>query len=1146
MANINITETKYISSGYTGSKSGEGVGYGNTIKLASAQAKSDAINDATSAANITTGWSWAQGGGNSSNNRIGISVGSAQSPTYGTAWAQPSWNPETEPYVGYCTWSVTKPGNITEVHLLLNIDDLNVNNIASASLKITYTGHSSSTHYICAFKNNATINDYYYTRGSNNFESTRATFTPSQNNSPITIDVTEVLKKAVANNKNRLVIINGSGMGDYTNYIIPSAFELTYVENTSACGAPTSITKSQNCIIPGHAITITWSGAQAGTNNAITGYRIYWGTSSSFAPGNGVIGYYDFSSTATSGSEIFSSATAGTFPGVNNRGTTYYFKMCTKGTVQVDNAWYSSISGASTTLKVNTLPSVPAVTTDYNRLKSTGNTKVTFTVTPGSDNDNNQNYTTYYAESIITPTINNTTLVDNDSHKLSPTLNAAKTYYFWTYDGYEFSSNYTKIELTKSTKPTITSINVSNANEFTPSVSAGNATRKFVTQINASSNYTLDPRGSLTYNWYIKVGNIANSITWGSAISISNNEILNNFSVAKKVGNFGKVYKVGLTITDDIGESASAESDQIYAIPNPNIFIVNNNLGTSDIGNSNYFGRYIRIVQSVETSGIDKNLLVYNNNNNILNQPFGNGNIDIDLNQCVRNSSYDFKVQYSCDGLIVNNIITRTLKRALDITPTITSYAQQYSASTKDGIHPYTDNYFSYTFNNVIPALTNSNNVSTNFSDVYKIKLLYSDRELELQTTTPESFALGSLTASGKLIDDNTLSVEKWIQLINNSGSSAPIGSINLNFIIIAYNIFGESFPSNLYTIPFKFIEAFTFVSEPVLQLRMEGTSPKVYEQIPVNTSHTYPLFEDEIIKFSCAINSIRSYINTTCYLQLSNGNTILKSITINSTDWTRINGNSYLYQLNILKEIEYLIPKITANVNIDYKIKIIYNNNSYNSYYGESVFSNCKLIKIDTSSVNFTVENINETTNNSSKTITITYKFTNNGGGTGAYNVQKIQFKYSTNIMASINDYINLGTAETLTVSQNTQSYSATSTDIIGDVLYIGAVIILTPAYQQISNKKPYIESSINTNHYQIIYIDTNNNVIYRSTPNLLYGKNFFALNTGASSLGPHTDGVLYIHENNTRGKIYFGSGDYANFEITSNGLIIDGGSWS
>ena len=147
---------------------------------------------------------------------------------------------------------------------------------------------------------------------------------------------------------------------------------------------------------------------------------------------------------------------------------------------------------------------------------------------------------------------------------------------------------------------------------------------------------------------------------------------------------------------------------------------------------------------------------------------------------------------------------------------------------------------------------------------------------------------------------------------------------------------------------------------------------------------------------------------------------------------------------------------------------------------------------------------------------------------------------------MASINDYINLGTAETLTVSQNTQSYSATSTDIIGDVLYIGAVIILTPAYQQISNKKPYIESSINTNHYQIIYIDTNNNVIYRSTPNLLYGKNFFALNTGASSLGPHTDGVLYIHENNTRGKIYFGSGDYANFEITSNGLIIDGGSWS
>lgn len=1154
MANINISEAKYISSSYTGTKNGEGVGYGSNIKLASAAAKSDAINDATAAAGNASGWSWAQGGSHTSNDRIGTSVGSASSPTYGTAWAQPSWNPETEPYVGYCTWSVAKPGNTTEVHLVIDISGLNANNIASASLKITYTGYSTSTYYICAFKSSATINNYYYTRGSNNFESTQATFKPTQNSSPITIDVTDVLKAAVTNNKNRLVIVSGAGIGDYSNYIIPSAFELTYVESTSACTAPTSVNHTDNAngdyIVPGQSITISWSGAGAGTNNAIAGYRIYWGTNTGFEPGNGVVGYYDFTDIKTvSGSKTFNSATSGTFPGVNNRGTTYYFKMCTKGTVQVNNAYYSSISTGSngrTSLKVNNLPSVSNVTTDYNRLKSTGQTKVTFTVTPGTDNDN-QTYTTRYAESIVTPTTSNTTLVDNSSHKLQPNLSATKTYYFWTYDGYEFSSNYTKIELTKSTKPTITSINVSNANQYNPSANAGGASRKFVTRINATSVCTHDPRGSLTYNWYIKTGNIANTITWGNEIPISNNEDLNNIPIADKVGNFGKAYKVGLVVTDDIGESSSqVESNEIYVIPNPNIFIINNNLGTSDIGNNSYFGRYIRIIQSVETSGINKNLLVYTNNSNniILSYPFENGNIDIDLNQCTRNNSYDFKIQYSCDGLIVNNIInTKTLTRALDITPTITSYTKQNN--NKDGVHPYTDNYFNYTFNNVIPALTNENNVSTNFSDVYKIKLLYSDRELELQTTTPGSFASGSLTASGKLKDDNTLSVERWIQLINNSGSNAPIGSIDLNFIIIAYNIFGESFPSNIYTIPFKFIEAFTFVSEPVLQLRMEGTNPKVYEQISVNTSHTYPLFEDEIIKFSCAINSIQSYINTTCYVQLLNSSTILKTITINSTDWTRISGNSYLYQLNILKEIEYLIPKITANVNVDYKIKIVYNNNSYNNYYGESIFSNCKLIKIDTLGVNFNIESINETTNNNDKTITITYKYTGNGGGANAYSAQNVQFKYSTNIMANINDYSNLGTSETLTVSQDSKSYPVISTSITGDVLYIGAVVILTPAYQKINNKNPYIETSINTNHYQIVYIDTNNNVIYRSTPNLLYGKNFFALNTSASSLGSHTDGVLYIHENNTRGKIYFGSGDYANFEITSNGLIIDGGSW-
>ena len=108
---------------------------------------------------------------------------------------------------------------------------------------------------------------------------------------------------------------------------------IDYTVNVTACTAPMSVSVSANNVVPGTAVTLSWSGAGAGTNNAITGYHVYRATSAS--------GSYSYlgavSTTATSGSM---SITASTTPGAS-----YYYKVYTIGSV---SGYNSGASGYAT------------------------------------------------------------------------------------------------------------------------------------------------------------------------------------------------------------------------------------------------------------------------------------------------------------------------------------------------------------------------------------------------------------------------------------------------------------------------------------------------------------------------------------------------------------------------------------------------------------------------------------------------------------------------------------------------------------------------------------------------------------------------------------------------------------------------------
>lgn len=91
----------------------------------------------------------------------------------------------------------------------------------------------------------------------------------------------------------------------------------TMAMTTTACTAPTSVMVSTQAPYPHQTVTISWSGAKAGTNNPITGYRVYQAASS----GGTYKQIASIDRTATSGSTTVNAPESGSL----------YFKVVTVG-----------------------------------------------------------------------------------------------------------------------------------------------------------------------------------------------------------------------------------------------------------------------------------------------------------------------------------------------------------------------------------------------------------------------------------------------------------------------------------------------------------------------------------------------------------------------------------------------------------------------------------------------------------------------------------------------------------------------------------------------------------------------------------------------------------------------------------------------
>lgn len=216
-------------------------------------------------------------------------------------------------------------------------------------------------------------------------------------------------------------------IGGYTSTIsmVCTVPKLEY----TACTAPTNIVIGQSIVAPAGTVSVSWSGATAGTSNPIKGYNVYRASTAS--------GTYTKINTDVITTTSYSVTASST------RGSSYFYKIQTVGTV---SGYDSGQSSNYISLKANSLPAIPTVNASTSIIPSTGG-QVIFTATAGTDPDGQPTSIYYSTSSGGIKTLFTSPKVIN--------LTSNSTYYFWTFDGLEYSDSSVTKTITKNTKPTL-------------------------------------------------------------------------------------------------------------------------------------------------------------------------------------------------------------------------------------------------------------------------------------------------------------------------------------------------------------------------------------------------------------------------------------------------------------------------------------------------------------------------------------------------------------------------------------------------------------------------------------------------------------------------------------------------------------------
>ena len=208
------------------------------------------------------------------------------------------------------------------------------------------------------------------------------------------------------------------------------------------CTAPSRVSSTSSSVITPGTLSVNWTEGTSGVDNAIKNYTVYWLVSSTSGQLPTTSWY--------SGKEVISGLSYSIPIPESYRGQ--YISV----RIQSNATYNSPISSDYISRSVNSLPNSPSVSFTSKTIPST-QTSVTITgLSPGDLNFGSKTGSVWWASSSTgsKTKLSTNSLTDNTLGSLAQ--GSSKYYYFWTYDGLEYSSSYTTVTVTKNIKPAIT------------------------------------------------------------------------------------------------------------------------------------------------------------------------------------------------------------------------------------------------------------------------------------------------------------------------------------------------------------------------------------------------------------------------------------------------------------------------------------------------------------------------------------------------------------------------------------------------------------------------------------------------------------------------------------------------------------------
>ena len=1006
----------------------------------------------------------------------------------------------------------------------------------------------------------------------------------------------------------------------------------------TACKAPTSVTSSIAIQKPGAPVVISWKGADGGTSNAITGYTLYYRRGA--APTTETYdGKTEISSTGTEDSHTYSSFASNSY-----RGTTYYFKVVTKGAA--GSLYYSAISQAQATCKVNSLPTLSSVSANKSIIARNSATSVTFTLS-GAANDGTLSFryatsnstsnttaitsgtslsvaagtsnVTYYfwaydeleysASQSITltrntvptaPTVSATkTVVKSSGDNVTFTLSGSTagdtgqtisyryatsasgekksftngnalpvtntiTYYFWAYDGLDFSASSSKT-ITVNTPPTYSNTSMSGGTLQNSQLLSSAQNTIFRLNDTASLTASTSTGGTLTYQWYYQMSDLSGdaaigntSATWNVISGATSSSCSTNNNIFKIRG---KIYRLICRITDSLGDYTDVKFVWRIIAPIPTIMMVGNagsasspsyvdNQSDSEsfkntlIFNVSYDDSLSGVISSssISSGSITGNEVVYNETTH---------NIKFTTSNIQKNTSYTISFIMAGKTGAPPAEMTKTLSTAAD--PIGLTLEQTYSTNP---FKPFSGGSNKYSFN-----LNGVNQTNYNFSNnaVTAIVLKYGNNTKSINFTQDSSTISGNYIilkfTQNQILDTNFIPEANW-----NTNQTITINSITMN------DIFGFS-----HTINFTSNNSISVTFQEGIiqgQTSINGINGKT------SSGTYYDIYEGKNnININLTCNAYNTEQEVTARLFIYRGNENTNIANILDTDWIAYptSGNSTTFITGANREnyitsttttISYNVDPVTESKYIYFRLGLTLNGDTKYIIYNSSVTKHVSVEQIAPNNISLIDNSGNDKTNLSLQISTANsgvYPIFNEAGITYKLSLQFCDEPTFTTGVKYLNIENGIGSLTTTEIflynanSVPTMPYSINfvASDAQGSGFKNWERYYVRIVYTTISSS--YVPNS-NTQH--VSYTGYNNTILtlYNLVPTIAYRKNSLGINTryvDGTTGQTYDQGDIIIGAMNNNSYLYIVQGDdmpHASINLTTgdiDGFILDGGSW-